>query len=66
MYTFGGLDADAEARVHDIDGEVIPGLYAAGFCTGGTYGQDGVTGGNQTKGVVFGMIAGKNAAAETV
>jgi succinate dehydrogenase/fumarate reductase flavoprotein subunit len=65
MYSFGGLDADANARVRDIEGEVIPGLYACGFCAGGHFGQDGLTGGNQMNAVIFGRIAGQNAAAET-
>jgi fumarate reductase flavoprotein subunit len=66
MYSFGGLDADADARVHDVEGKIIPGLYAAGFCAGGHFGADGLTGGNQTNACIFGRIAGQNAAAETV
>lgn len=64
IYTHGGLDADTNARVKDINGEVIPGLYAAGMCTGGHFGTDTVSGDWQMDSVVFGRIAGANAAAE--
>lgn len=64
VYTHGGLDADVDARVRDVDGEVIPGLYAAGMCTGGHFGIDTVSGDWQMDSVVFGRIAGTNAAAE--
>ena len=60
FYTHGGLDADENARVRDIEGNVIPGLYAAGMCTGGKFGKDTVSGNWQTGSIVFGRIAGKN------
>ena len=65
LYTHGGLDADENARVKDVDGNVIPGLYAAGMCTGGQFGADTVSGDWQISSVVFGRIAGRNAVAET-
>ena len=65
MYTHGGLETDAEARVVDFDGTVIPGLYAAGMCTGGPLGAITISGNWQMSSIVFGRIAGKNAAAET-
>ena len=34
-FTFGGLKIDGSARVIDTDGQVIPGLYAAGELVGG-------------------------------
>ena len=61
-FTFGGLKVDPEARVLDRDGEVMPGLYAAGETIGlywGTY--TGAT--SVLRGAVFGRIAGKGAAA---
>ena len=64
MYTHGGLETDAEARVVDFDGAVIPGLYAAGMCTGGPLGEITISGNWQMSSIVFGRIAGKNAAAE--
>ena len=64
--TVGGFSANAEAQARDMEGEVIPGLYAAGMCCGGHHGQDSVMGNYQVDAVVFGRTAGKNAAAETV
>ncbi len=64
IYTHGGLDANEDARVRDVNGEAIPGLYAAGMCTGGHFGIDTVSGDWQMDSVVFGRIAGANAAAE--
>ncbi len=61
LYTHGGLDADENARVRNVDGDVIPGLYAAGMCTGGQFGTDTVSGSWQTNSIVFGRIAGANA-----
>ena len=63
-YTYGGVDANMNAQVLDLDGEVIPGLYAAGMCAGGHFGKDSILGNYQINAVVFGRIAGKNAAAE--
>ncbi|MGE0698109.1 MAG: FAD-dependent oxidoreductase [Hyphomicrobiaceae bacterium] len=63
-FTFGGLKVDPEARVLNMDGEAIPGLYAAGETIGlywGTY--TGAT--SVLRGAVFGRIAGANAAAVT-
>ncbi len=37
-YTMGGIEIDARARVIGKDGAAIPGLYAAGSCTGGLEG----------------------------
>jgi len=39
----------------------IPGLYAAGACTGGLEGQGGASGysGGLSKSAVFGMLAGE-------
>ena len=59
-FTFGGLKVDPDARVLNMDGEVIPGLYAAGETIGlywGTY--TGAT--SVLRGAVFGRIAGGGA-----
>jgi tricarballylate dehydrogenase len=62
VFTFGGLKIDAEARVVDADGEPIPGLYAAGEITGLYYrNYTGAT--SVLRGMVFGRIAGAQAAA---
>ena len=57
---------NAKSQVLDRDGKVIPNLYAAGLCVGGHIGSQigGITGNYQTDAIVFGRIAGLNAAAE--
>ncbi|MEM7189283.1 MAG: FAD-dependent oxidoreductase [Pseudomonadota bacterium] len=59
-FTFGGLRCDAKARVINIQGDPIPGLYAAGETMGlyhGTY--TGAT--SVLRGAVFGRIGGRHA-----
>lgn len=57
--TFGGIHTNAEAEVLDSQGNAIPGLYAAGECA-----DDGTWGANPAAvNIVFGTIAGENAAA---
>jgi urocanate reductase len=65
-YTMGGLRIDEQARVLDIWGKPIPGLYAAGEICGGIHGANRIGGNALAECVVFGRIAGKNAAAEPV
>lgn len=62
-HTMGGLKINTEAQVLRADGSVIAGLYAAGEVTGGIHGSNRVGGNALTDGVVFGRIAGRNAAA---
>ncbi len=61
--TKGGPRTDTEARVLDVDGQPIPGLYAAGnvmaSCMGMAYGGGGGTLGPA---MVFGYLAGRHAA----
>jgi tricarballylate dehydrogenase len=60
-FTFGGLRIDTDARVINADGEIIPGLYAAGEVIGLYYGAyAGAT--SVLRGAVFGRIAGRHAA----
>ena len=61
-HTMGGLKINTEAQVLRNDGTVIKGLYAAGEVTGGLHGTNRVGGNALTDCVVFGRIAGKNAA----
>jgi len=61
--TLGGLHANAKSQVLDLNGEVIPLLYAAGMCAGGHHGQYWITGNQQCDATVFGRIAGKEVAA---
>ncbi len=64
-YTMGGIDIDPEARVADITTDKpIPGLYAAGEATGGIHGAVRLGGCSAIDCLVFGRIAGRNAAAE--
>ena len=56
--TYGGLRINGKCQVVDMQGDVIPGLYAGGEASGGG-GQHGLG-----RGVVHGYIAGKEAAME--
>jgi fumarate reductase flavoprotein subunit len=58
-----GLRIDRDARVLDQRGRPIPGLLAAGECTGGVVGAQYVgSGNNYANCVVMGRIAGASAA----
>ena len=61
--TYCGVTVDTDTRVIDVFGETIPGLYAAGEMTGGFHGVAYMTGSSLGKCVIFGRIAGQNAAA---
>ena len=61
-HTMGGIKIDTEAQVIDTDGNVIPGLFAAGETTGGIHGGNRVGGNAVCDFIVFGRIAGKSAA----
>ena len=63
-HTMGGLKINDAAQVLDKSGNVIPGLYAAGEVTGGVHGGNRLGGNAVADFVVFGRIAGNNAAAE--
>lgn len=57
--TFGGIQTNTSSEVLDADGSAIPGLYAAGECA-----WVGTNGANpMAVNIVFGTIAGQNAAA---
>ena len=64
--SMGGLAIDAQAQVIDVDGEPIPGLFAAGELTGvaginGSFGQSGTFLGPS---VLTGRIAGRAVASQ--
>jgi fumarate reductase flavoprotein subunit len=62
-YCMGGLAIDEKTRVlRDSDGKPIPGLYAAGEATGGIHGKNRLGGNSLADAVIFGRIAGKEAA----
>jgi len=61
-HTMGGVEIDTETRVLNTQGQIIPGLFAAGEVAGGLHGANRL-GGNALADIhVFGRIAGANAA----
>ena len=60
-HTMGGLKIDTNTEVLDTDGNVIPGLFAAGEITGGVHGANRLGGNAVADFTVFGRIAGKAA-----
>jgi len=61
--TYCGVTVDTETRVLDVFGVAIAGLFAAGEIMGGFHGVAYMTGSALGKCVIFGRIAGRNAAA---
>ena len=61
-HTMGGVEIDSAAEVLSTEGEVIPGLFAAGEVTGGVHGQNRLGGTAVADFVVYGRIAGQSAA----
>ena len=61
-HTMGGVKIDTECRVLDADGNVIPGLVAAGEVTGGIHGGNRLGGNAVVDTVVFGKLAGETIA----
>lgn len=60
VMTLGGVEINTNGQVLDVDGEAIPGLYAAGECVGGIWGQF-VSGGTGVMGpIVFGRLAARS------
>ena len=60
--SLGGVVIDARSRVLRPDGAPIPGLFAAGEVTGGVHGLNRIGGNAGTEVLVFGRIAGLEAA----
>ena len=61
--TKGGPLTDTHSRVLDVDGDVIPGLYAAGNAMASPLGMTyGGAGGTLGPAMVFGFLAGKDIA----
>lgn len=60
--SLGGLVIDARCRVLKSDGTPIPGLFAAGEVAGGIHGLNRIGGNAGTEALVFGRIAGEEAA----
>ncbi|KUK38718.1 MAG: Flavocytochrome c [Synergistales bacterium 54_24] len=59
-HTMGGLQITKEAQVLDLQGKVIPGLYAAGEITGGVHGAVRLGSVAIPDCIVFGRTAGRN------
>ena len=64
-HTMGGVEINVNCEVLDANGNVIPGLFAAGEVTGGIHGENRLGGNALTDTVVFGRIAGNSASAFT-
>ena len=62
-HTMGGLKINTNTEVLDASGNAIPGLYAAGEVTGGVHGANRLGGNAVADIIVFGRIAGQQAAA---
>ena len=65
-FTMGGVRIDGRARVLDLDGLPIAGLYAAGEVTGGVHGACRLGSCAITECLVFGRIAGRSAALQSL
>jgi fumarate reductase flavoprotein subunit len=61
-HTMGGVRIDGQTRALRADGSVIPGLYCAGEIAGVVHGSNRLAGNGTLEYVVFGRIAGTNAA----
>jgi flavocytochrome c len=64
-YTPGGVRIDTRARVLDLSGRPIPRLFAAGEVCGGVHGASRLGSVALTECLVFGRIAGREAAAQS-
>jgi len=63
-HCMGGVRINTSAQVIGLNGEAIPGLYAAGEVTGGIHGACRLGSVATADCIVFGRIAGQNAARE--
>ena len=61
-FTFGGVRVDQDARVLDVAGRPLPGLFAAGELVGGLFFHNYPGGTGLTAGAVYGRRAGYSAA----
>lgn len=59
----GGLEVNAQSQVINTDGKAIPGLWASGEVAGGVHGANRLGGSSLLGCVVFGRVAGDEAAA---
>ncbi len=63
VFTIGGLCTTVGGQVLNLDGEAIPGLFAAGRATSGLHSWGYISGTSLGDGTFFGRRAGRSAAA---
>ena len=63
-HCMGGLYTNEKAQVFHVKGHLIPGLYAAGEATGGVHGAVRLGSCGTADSLIYGRIAGQQAAAE--
>jgi len=63
-FTYGGLHIDAQSRVLDTEGRVMPNLYATGEIAGGFFFHNYAAGSGLMRGAVFGKLSGEQAVAD--
>ncbi len=63
-HTMGGLSIDADTHVLNTEGNIIPNLYAAGEVVGSLHGGNRLGGNAISDYLIYGRIAGDNAANE--
>ena len=61
-HTMGGVTVNTETEVLDTNGNIIPGVYAAGEVVGGIHGGNRIGGNAVADIIIFGTMAGRNAA----
>lgn len=62
--SLGGIVIDSQCHVLDKDGIAVPGVFACGEVTAGVHGLNRLGGNGGTAAMVFGTIAGREAASE--
>ncbi|MBO4447453.1 MAG: FAD-binding protein [Bacteroidales bacterium] len=62
--SLGGIVIDTKCHALDGDGKIVPGLFACGEVTAGVHGLNRLGGNGGTAAMVFGTIAGREAALE--
>lgn len=62
--SLGGIVIDSRCHALDRNGNIVPGLYACGEVTAGVHGLNRLGGNGGTAAMVFGTIAGRQAALE--
>ena len=62
--SLGGIVIDTQCHALDREGNIVPGVYACGEVTAGVHGFNRLGGNGGTAAMVFGTIAGRQAASE--